>query len=87
MGAIHNFSYLSKPRKGSNRLIQAFNLVGGVFPTDRIQSLTWAYMEQQRRLLILHDIDHQLYSKPEAGDEHIPLSDRGYVCNALSELV
>ena len=43
------------------------------FPTERIQSLTSAYMGQQGRLLVFHYVDHQLHAKLEAGDEHIPL--------------
>ncbi len=42
------------------------------FPTERIQSLTSAYMGEQWRLLVLHDVDHQLHAKSESGDEHIP---------------
>ena len=87
MGAIHNFSYLSKPRKGSNRLIQAFNLVGGVFPTERNQSLTRAYVGQQGRLFVFRYVDHQFHAEPEAGDEHIPFRDRGYVGDAFGEFL
>ena len=50
-----------------------FRMEGGAFLTERIQSLTWAYMGQQGRLLVLHYVNHQLYAKSEAGDEHIPL--------------
>ena len=62
-----------KTSKGSNRLIQAFLWGWVYFPTQRIQSLTSAYMGQQGRLIVFHDVDHQLHAKPEAGDEHIPL--------------
>ena len=68
--------------------IQAFFFfISVTFPTERIQSLTSAYMGQQGRLLVFHYIDHQLHSKPESGDEHIPLWNRGYVGDALDELV
>ena len=43
------------------------------FPTKQIQSLTRAYMGQQGRLIVFHDVDHQIHAKPESGDEHIPL--------------
>ena len=37
------------------------------------QSLTWAYTGRQGRLFVAYHINHQLYAKPEACNEHIPL--------------
>ena len=66
------------------------SLLGGrvyFFRLERIQSLISAHMGQQGRLFVLHYVDHQFHAKPEAGDEHIPFRDRGYVRDALGDFV
>ena len=45
----------------------------GTFSCERNQSLTWAYTGRQGRLFVAYHINHQLYAKPEACNEHIPL--------------
>ena len=73
-----------------NRLkspIQAFLGYRAYFSIERIQSLTTAYTGQQGRLFVFHYVDHQLHTKPESGDEHIPFRDRGDVGDALGEFL
>ena len=63
----------SKSQKAQIVDSSLFGGVGVSFLTERIQSLTRAYMGQQGQLFVVHYINHQLHAKPEACDEHIPL--------------
>ena len=81
----HSPRILSKSQKTQIADSSLFRSGGGYFPTERNQSLTWAYTGQQGRLFVLHYVDHQLYAKSKSGDEHIPLWDGGYVGDALGE--
>ena len=73
--------------KGSNRRFKPFMKYRVTFPSEQNQSLTSAYVGQQGRLFVFRYVDHQLHTKPESGDEHIPFRDRGDVGDALGEFL